>query len=105
LSATFSVAVRVPAAAGLKLTEMVQLAPAASVAAQVVVLVNEETSVPLIVIPPLLMSSTAVPVFFSVTTLAALGDPSLVLGKVRVAGVSEATGADADAPVPVRPTD
>jgi hypothetical protein len=89
----------------LKLTEMGQLAPAASVEPQVVVLVNEEASVPLIVIPPLSMSSTAPPVFFSVTTLAALVDPTFVLAKVRLAGVSETTGTDADAPVPVRATD
>ena len=39
LSATSRVAVKVPVAAGLKLTEMVQVAPAASVVPQVVVLI------------------------------------------------------------------
>jgi hypothetical protein len=104
LSATFNVAVRVPPASGLKLIEMVQVAPAATVVPQVVVLANEEASVPLIVIPPVVMVKAELPVFFKVTTLTALVDPSLVLGKVTLAGVSETTGTAA-APVPVRATD
>lgn len=105
LSATFNVPARVPPASGLKLTEIVQLAPAASVAPQVVVLVNEEESVPLIVIPPLWMSSVAPPVFFSVTNLAVLVDPIFVPGNFRLTGVSETTGTAPPVPVPVRVTD
>lgn len=103
MSATCNAAVSVPFAAGLNSTEMVQLAAAASVLPQVVDLIrNEDLSVPLMVIPPLLMSSVPLPVFFKVTTLAALVDPIFVLAKVRVLGVSETTGAADDAPVPVR---
>ena len=42
-----------------------------------------------------------VPVFLSVTTLAALTAPTLVLAKVRLAGVRETVGAVVP-PVPVR---
>lgn len=105
LSATSSVAVSAPDAAGLNFTDMVQLAPAATVAPQVVVFVNDDLSVPLRVIPPLLMARVAVPVFFNVTTFAAVVEPTAVLAKVRVLGVSETTGAVAAAPVPLRLTD
>jgi hypothetical protein len=93
LSAIVSDAVRAPAATGLKLTEMVQLAPAATVAPQVVVLMNDVASVPLILIPPEVIFKVVPPVFFSVTNLAALVDPTLVLTNLSVTGVKETTGA------------
>ena len=87
LSAMFSEAVREPAAAGTNLTEIRQLAPAANVAPQVAVSVKEEASAPLMVIPPALMFSVEVLVFFNVTALAALVAPTAVLAKVKLAGV------------------
>ena len=92
LSATSSAAVSAPVAAGLKVTEIVQLALAANVVPQVVVSVKEEASTPPIVIPPVLISRVAAPVFFSVTTWTALDDPTLVVGKVRAVGVRETVG-------------
>ena len=74
LSKTSSDAGREPAAAGLKVTEMLQLAPAAKVAPQVVVLVYEDAPVPAIAIFEIV--SKAAPVFFSVTTLAAVATPT-----------------------------
>ena len=85
-----SVAVNAPAAAGLKLTETVQLAPTASVVPQVVVFVKDVASAPVIVMPLLEMVMIEDPVFFNVATCAALVDPSTVLGKVNAAGVSVA---------------
>ena len=103
LSATVSNAVRVPATTGLKLTEMVQLAPAATVAPQVAVSTNEVPSAPRILIPPEVIFKVVPPVFFSVTTLAALVDPTFVLANLSVAGVKETTGA-VPLPVPARLT-
>ena len=90
LSATFIVAVRAPTTAGFSETEMVQLALGARVAAQVVVCVKEDASVPVKVIGLALKVSARPPVLVTVTTCAALVDPTGVLAKVRVFGVSEA---------------
>jgi hypothetical protein len=103
LSATLSVAVSTPAAAGLKLTEIVQLAPAASVDPQVVVSVKELASVPVKAMPPLAMTRVAEPVFLSVTSCGALVDPCVVLAKVKLPGVIVAVVGGA-APIPVSVT-
>jgi hypothetical protein len=88
---------------GLKLTDMVHVAAAASVVPQVVVSLNELALTPLSVIPPVVMVRVEVLVFLSVTTWAALVEPTAVLAKVSVAGVSVAVGGAA-APVPVNVT-
>ncbi len=67
-------AVSVPVAAGVKVTETVQLALTASVAPHVVVSPNELAFVPLIVIEA--KFRVAVPVFVSVTVCAALELPT-----------------------------
>jgi hypothetical protein len=103
LSATLSVPVSVPVVVGLKLTDMVHVAAAASVVPQVVVSLNELALTPLSVIPPVVMVRVEVLVFLSVTTWAALVEPTAVLAKVSVAGVSVAVGGAA-APVPVNVT-
>ena len=63
-------AVRVPSTAGVNLTLMLQFAPAASELPQVWVCAKSLALVPLIAM--LLMVKIAVPVFLSVTGLAAL---------------------------------
>jgi len=104
LSATDSVAFNAPAAAGLNSTETVQLAPAASDVPQVVAdLRNEVGLVPVMVSEE---SVTApVPVFLTVTTCAAVVDPTVVEAKVRLAGERETVKVEAAAPVPVMVAD
>jgi len=69
LSEISSEPVSAPAAAGFISTDIVQLAPAATVAPQVVALLRkDEASVPVIVMPPVGMVRFEPPVFFSVTT-------------------------------------
>ena len=65
LSATESVAVKLAVVAGLKVTEMAQLAPASSELPHVLVWLKSLGLVPAIVMP--LMVSEALPVFLSVT--------------------------------------
>jgi hypothetical protein len=102
LSATFSVAVRLPALAGLKSTEIVQLALAASVAPHVVaVSANELAFVPVMEIPPVVIVTVDVPVFVSVAICAAVVDPTAVLANDSVAGASVTVDVVA-VPVPVR---
>jgi hypothetical protein len=74
LLAMVTAALRAPAAAGRNVTLMVQEAPAARVAPQVVVWVKSPLAVP--VITMLESVSTAAPVFVSVTALAALVEPT-----------------------------
>jgi hypothetical protein len=102
LSVTVNDAVSAPVFVGLNLTEIVQLAPAATVAPQVVVSEKEDAFVPLILMPPDLISKVALPVFLSVTTLAAVVVPTFVVANFREVGVSETTGAPV--PVPLRAT-
>jgi hypothetical protein len=102
LSVTVNDAVSAPVFVGLNFTEMVQLAPAATVAPQVVVSEKEDAFVPLILMPPDLMSKVAPPVFLSVTTLAAVVVPTFVVANFREVGVNETTGAAL--PVPLRAT-
>ena len=68
LSATLSVAVSVPAAFGLNVTEIVQELPTANVVPQVVVALNEVEFVPETVIPPVEIVRAADPEFLSVST-------------------------------------
>ena len=65
LSATLSVALRVPVADGLKITEMEQLAPAATLDPQVLVWVKSLALVP--ETETLVTLNAALPVLFSVT--------------------------------------
>ena len=95
LSATPTEPDRVPAAAGVKVTLMVQLAPGARELPQVLVSAKS----PVIVIPEI--ASGAFPVFDSVALWAALVVPGAWLPKARLVGENVATGA---APVPVSDT-
>jgi len=92
LSATDSVAVKLATEAGEKVTEIAQLAPAASDSPQLLVWAKSTESVPVTVIP--LMASPALPVFVRVAVCAALVAPETAV-KVSVLGVSEAAGAGA----------
>jgi hypothetical protein len=103
LSVTVNEAVAAPVALGLKVMEIVQLAAGATVVPQVVVLVNDAASAPVILIPPEVMSKTPLPVFLRVTTLTALADPTVVLKNVSVVGVKRTTGTAVA--VPLRLTD
>jgi hypothetical protein len=100
LSAIFSVAVRVPVAAGLKLTVIVQNPLAATLAPQVLVSEKAVALVPLRVIAEALSVSGAVPVLVSVTGSVAVV-PSGVPGKVSVVGARLTAGA---VPVPLSAT-
>lgn len=98
LSATERLAVRAPAAAGLNSTETVQLAAAASVAPQVVAdFRNEVALVPVMVSD--VSVTVAVPVFFTVTSCAAVVEPTVVDAKVRLVG--ESVTESGAVPVPV----
>lgn len=101
VSATLNVALSAPAAAGLKATKTVQLAPAVSEAPQLFNSRNEVGLVPAIVIE--LSVTVVVPVFFTTTGRATLVDPATVFGNTRVAGVNVMADVRA-APVPVRAT-
>jgi hypothetical protein len=98
LSATESVAVKLVADAGLKVTEIVQLALAFKEPAQVLVWLKSVGLAPARVMP--LMVSEALPVFLSVTVCAAAVVPVSVV-KLSELGVSETTGALAAIPVPL----
>src|SRR5215472_3001219 len=85
--------VRVPVVVGTKVTLMVQLAPAASVAPQELVCAKSpEAVIPLMVRGPS-------PVLVKVTTWALLALPTNWFAKLRLAGDQAATGV---VPVPVR---
>ena len=73
LSVTVTVPVSVPVVAGLKTTLNVQLAPAASVLMHVAP--GPKEKLPTVWVMPLIFK-VAVPVFFSVTTCAALAVPT-----------------------------
>jgi hypothetical protein len=72
--------VGVPAAVGVKVTEMVQLAPAATLVPQVLVSAKLDEAAILLIV------RVAVPVFFKVTVWAALVVPTVWLAKVRLVG-------------------
>src|SRR5439155_59393 len=95
-----TVPVRVPVVVGVKLTLIVQLAPAATAVPQVPS-PSIATESPLIVM--LLIVSVAFPVLVSVTDCVALVVPTAWLAKVNEAGERLATGpVDVEPPVPVR---
>ena len=87
-----------PAAAGVKVTEIEQLALTAKLAPQLVVSAKSPEFVPPIMM--VLMVSGAVPLLVSVTVWAAADRPSAVAGKVRLAGDTPAVGTPT--PVPAR---
>lgn len=101
LSATETVAVKLVAEAGVKVTEMVQLAPAASVSPQVLVSAKSLELVPAMEIPAI--ESVALPVFISVVDCAALVVPTTD-EKATVAGENETPGAAGAVPVPLSAT-
>lgn len=101
LSVTVSVALKLVTDAGVKVTVIEQIDPAASDVPQL--LVSEKS---LGLAPPmvmLLMVSAALPVFDSVAACEALLVPLVVL-KLSEAGVSEAMGAGGAVPVPLSVT-
>ncbi len=101
LSATLRVPAAVPAATGVKLTEMVQVVAAASVVPQVVA---DSENVALPVSVTAMPVSEAVPVLDSVTVLAPADVPSAD-EKLSEVGESEATGTGTGAEeVPLRVT-
>lgn len=99
MSLRVNVAVRVPEAAGSKVTEIEQFFPTATLGSQVFVWVKSPLLVPVMV--TLLTSRVALPELVSVTVIAALVVPTNWLGKVRLVGESVTLGPGAK-PVPVR---
>jgi hypothetical protein len=100
LSVTVSVAVKLPdAAAGVKLTEMVQLLPAATVVPQLFVCPKSLAFVPLMA--TLATVNGPVPVLLSVTDCAALVVPTVWAANVSEVGETPAVG---DVPVPLSVT-
>ena len=88
LSATETEAEKLAALAGVKVTEMLQLAPAARVPLQDVVSVKSEGLAPVTVMPVTL--SVALPGFDSVIDCAVAVAPTVVLGKAILLGLSTA---------------
>lgn len=86
-------AVRVPVAVGLKMTLIVQLAPAATLAPQVLVCEKSPLFVPVMMIPEPLKVRVAFPVLDNVTFCAALVVPTGWLVKVTLDEDSPTTGA------------
>jgi hypothetical protein len=101
LSVILSEAMRRPVAVGVNVTLTVQLAPAATVLAQVLVSVKSPEFVPPMTM--LEMLREALPVFESVTPCAVLVDPTLIWPKVRLAGDSVISGPDAGGVTPPTP--
>jgi hypothetical protein len=99
LSVTVTAALRAPVAVGVKVTLILQLAPATTLVPQVFVWLKSPLFVPVIVM--LVMVSAAVPVFESVTACAALFVLTNWLLNVSDADERPAMGAT---PVPVRLT-
>jgi hypothetical protein len=90
LSVTETLAVLVLMAVGEKITEITQLAPAATLEPQV--LVCEKSAMLLPVMVKLVMSSGAVPVLDSVTIWGGLLKPTAVVGNVREMGKKTTAG-------------
>jgi hypothetical protein len=101
LSATESVAAKLAAEAGVNVTEMEQLAFAASELPQVLVWAKSVGLVPVIEIPEIV--NAALPVFLSMTVCAGDVVPVLVV-KLSELGESETAGAAAAVPVPLKVT-
>lgn len=90
MSAIDRAAVRAPAALGVNVTLIVQLAPMANVDPQVEVLAKFDALVPVREMPPIAIA--ALPVLDSVTLLAPLVVLTVWVPKATVAGVRLATG-------------
>ncbi len=100
-SVTESVAVKVPADVGVKVTAIVQEAPAAREDPQVLAPCRKlELLAPLM--PNEVMESASFPALVRVKVTGALVAPTVAVPKLPVPGVSAACAADACAPVPVR---
>jgi hypothetical protein len=100
-SVTVSVAVKVPADVGVKLTAIVQEAPAAREAPQELAPCRKlGLLAPLM--PNEVMESVAFPALVRVKVVGALVAPTVTVPKLPVPGVSAACAADACAPAPVR---
>jgi len=99
LSVTVSVALKLAADTGVKVTEIVQLAPAASELPHVLVWAKLAGFVPPIAMPVIV--NAALPLLVSVTAVGALVAPVVSLAKATEAGASVATGAGGTVPVPV----
>src|SRR5579863_1049 len=96
LSAICRVALCAPVAAGLNVTVIVQLLPSASVGPQFVVNGNDFGSAPVMLMPPLAMSSVATPLLVSVTACDALLDPTLVGANASLPAERDAAAARAE---------
>jgi hypothetical protein len=95
LSATEMLAVRVPAATGLNVTAILQLAAAARVEAQVLVSLKSPALVPVMLIPEIF--KMALPTLVKVIVDGELGEPTAVEPNVTDVGENETTG---DEPLP-----
>jgi hypothetical protein len=91
--------VRVPTCVGANFTLTVQVAPAFSVLPQVFVCAKSPVAAPIVSVVD------NVPVFFTVTTLAALVVPTVCAGNVSLEGVIVTVTVPPEVPVPDRPTD
>ena len=100
LSVTVSVALRLPMAAGVNVTEMVQLPPMATEPAQLLLVANDDALVPLMAMLP--MVSAAVPELLSVVVSAPLVLLTFWLPKASELG--ETAAAATPTPVPVSAT-
>src|SRR6185437_2305473 len=102
LSSIVIAALRLPAAAGLKLTASVQLAPAARLAgASGQLLVNPKSAALSPLTATLAIESAAAPVLASVTVCGALVDCAICDPKLSTDGSSE-TAALGELPLPMR---
>jgi hypothetical protein len=102
LSATDIEALRLPAEAGVKVTVMVQLAPAASEVPQLLLSPKLLEFVPVTEMP--VMARAAAPGFDKVMGSAVAAVPTSVPGKASGFGLRTACGVGAGVPVPVRVT-
>jgi hypothetical protein len=103
LSATASIAVKLAADAGVKVTEMVQVDDAASVVPQVLAEMAKSAGlVPVSATPEIV--SDALPWLESVRICAAAVEPTAVVAKVTLLGVRTACGTSGAVPVPVSVT-
>src|SRR5882762_441666 len=99
LSVMVMAAVRLPAAPGMNLTLMVQLAPAATELPQVLLWANSLLLVP--VMAMLETFSAPAPLLARVTVCAVAATPTLVVLNVKLAGLKPTVGEGAE-PVPLR---
>jgi len=103
LSATLSVAEKLVVDAGVKVTEIVQVASAVSVEPQVFAEMAKSVGFVPVMVTPVIVS-VAVPVLVRMVEIAVAVDPTTVLGKGIVVTESDAPGANKGVPVPVSVT-